>query len=351
MFQNLVKKGVYVCSVVLGIIAFVFFLFHAFAKDPAQMLVGQRADIQTIESIRKDLHLDKPIVYRFLYYLIDLSPISVHFQETKSYAKYDYVILATIRNHVILLKKPYLGRSYQTNEKVWQTITEHLHGTLLLSFLALCVAIFLGVSGGILAAVYKKTLLDYAIQLFTNVGISLPSFFASLIIAWFFGYWLHDYTHLPFSGYIEQFDALSLSFYYDWRYAVLPSLTLGVRPAAIIASLTRSSMIEVLQEDYIRTAKAKGLSNFRILFKHALRNALNPVVSAISNWLASLIAGAFFVEYVFSWKGIGYLTVQAMEQQDFPVLMGVVLVLGVFFVLINFFTDIAYQWIDPRVRV
>jgi peptide/nickel transport system permease protein len=110
-------------------------------------------------------------------------------------------------------------------------------------------------------------------------------------------------------------------------------------------------MTEVLQEDYIRTARAKGMNPFQVIFRHALRNALNPVISAVSNWLASLIAGAFFVEYIFSWKGLGYLTVQALEQQDFPILMGVVLFLGIFFVLINFMTDLLYQITDPRVRV
>ncbi|MCS7027818.1 MAG: ABC transporter permease [Bacteroidia bacterium] len=351
MFNKTLKKVTYLCSVTIGIICIVFFLFHAFAKDPAKMLIGQRTDIQTLENIRKEMHLDKPILQRFLYYLTDISPISVHLQKEKTYLNYDYVLLVKITGYALLLKKPYLGRSYQTNEKVWNVIVDHLYGTLLLSFFALCIASSVGILAGVIAAVYKKTGLDYFIQLFTNIGISLPSFFASLLMGWVFGYWLQDYTGLPFSGYILQFDPITLDFYYDWRYIVLPSLTLGLRPASIITSLMRANMIEILQEDYIRTARAKGLNNFKIIFKHALRNGLNTVISAISNWLASLIAGAFFVEYIFSWKGLGYLTVQAIEQQDFPVIMGIVLVLGVFFVLLNFITDFLYQWADPRLRV
>lgn len=351
MLKKLLKKLVYMSTVIIGIIVFVFFLFHIFAKDPAQLLAGQRTDVQTLENIRKELNLDRPVWKRFLFYLSDISPVSVHNYKNERYKKYDYIGTGNILGLVIILKKPYLGRSYQTNEKVWNLVVSHLYGTVLLSLFALLFATLIGILAGILSSLYKKTVLDYSVQLLTTMGISLPSFFASLLISWFFGYYLQKYTHLPASGYIEQFNPLTLTFYYDWRYLILPAFTLGIRPAAIITALTRSSMIETLQEDYIRTAKAKGLNHFQVIFKHALRNALNPVVSAVSNWLASLIAGAFFVEYIFSWKGLGYLTVQALEQQDFPVLMGIVLMLGVFFVLINFMTDLLYQKIDPRVRV
>lgn len=351
MLQKFLKKLLYTSSVIIGIIVLVFVLFNLFAKDPAQLLAGQRTDVQTLENIRKDLNLDQPLWKRFIFYLIDLSPISIHKVTSNSYQKYDYFKLGTTLNNVIILKKPYLGRSYQTNEKVWNLVLSHLYGTLILAGFSLVLASGIGILAGIIAALYKKTIIDYSIQLFTTVGISLPSFFAALIISWLLGYYWQDYTHLPPSGYIEQFNPISLTFYYDVRYLVLPAFTLGIRPAAIITALTRSSMIEVLQEDYIRTAKAKGLNHFQIIFKHALRNALNPVISALSNWLASLIAGAFFVEYIFSWKGLGYLTVQALEQQDFPVLMGIVLVLGIFFVGINFLTDVLYQKIDPRVRI
>lgn len=338
-------------TVIMGIVIFVFFLFHIFAKDPAQLLAGQRTDVQTLENIRKELNLDKPLWKRFLLYLTDISPVSVHHVQNERYQKYDYVKLCKVFNLVCILKKPYLGRSYQTNEKVWELVISHLYGTLLLSVCALIFATLIGILAGITATLYKKTALDYAIQLFTTTGISLPSFFAALLVSWFFGYYLQRYTHLPASGYAEQFNPVTLRFYYDWSYLILPAFTLGIRPAAIITALMRSSMTEVLQEDYIRTAKAKGLNTFQVIFKHALRNALNPVISAVSNWLASLIAGAFFVEYIFSWKGLGYLTVQALEQQDFPVIMGVVLLLGVFFVLINFLTDLLYQKADPRVRI
>jgi peptide/nickel transport system permease protein len=136
----------------------------------------------------------------------------------------------------------------------------------------------------------------------------------------------------------------------QWKNLVLPALTLGIRPLAIITQLTRSSMLDVLNQDFIRTAYAKGLNKTTVIFKHALRNALNPVITAVTGWFAELLAGAFFVEYIFGWRGIGKLTVDALEKLDFPVVMGAVLVTAVLFIIINILADLLYAAVDPRIR-
>jgi peptide/nickel transport system permease protein len=182
------------------------------------------------------------------------------------------------------------------------------------------------------------------------LGIAAPSFFSAILIAWVFGYLLHDFTGLPMFGSLKDVDPFAGQVY-RWQNLVLPAVTLGIRPLAIITQLTRASMLEVLGQDYIRTAWAKGLSPRRVVYGHALRNALNPVVTAVSGWFASLLAGAFFVEYIFAWQGIGKVTVEALETADLPVAMGSLLTLGSLFVLINIAVDIAYYLLDPRIRL
>ena len=187
--------------------------------------------------------------------------------------------------------------------------------------------------------------------IFTSIlGISAPSFFMGTLIAYIFGFLLSDITGLHMTGSlfdIDPFKGKSL----ELSNLVLPAITLGIRPLAIITQLTRSSMLDVLSQDYIRTAYAKGLSSNRVIWKHALKNALNPVLTAITGWFAELLAGAFFVEYIFGWKGLGKVTVDALEKLDFPVVMGSVLISSFFFVVINLLADLLYAVIDPRVRL
>ena len=180
--------------------------------------------------------------------------------------------------------------------------------------------------------------------------MSLPSFFAAILIAWFFAFILADYTGLSMFGSLYSVDDFGNGEYIDLKNLILPALTLGIRPLAVICELTKSTMKEVLQQDYIRTAKAKGLSKFQIITKHALRNTLNPVVSSISGWFASLIAGAVFVEYIFDWKGVGVVIVDSLEKYDFPVLMGSLIVICVMLIIINILTDITYAALDPRIK-
>jgi peptide/nickel transport system permease protein len=212
-------------------------------------------------------------------------------------------------------------------------------------------AIVVGIIIGIICAVKKNSFIDRISLVFAVIGMSLPSFFAAILVAWIFAFVLGKYTGLNMAGSLYSVDDFGRGEYLDLKNLILPAFTLGIRPLAIVVELTRNSLLEVLSQDYIRTARAKGLSNYRILMRHALKNAMNPVVTAMSGWLASLLAGAVFIEYIFDWKGIGLVIVNALEKYDFPVLMGAVLFISIILVIINILVDVIYGMLDPRVRV
>jgi peptide/nickel transport system permease protein len=218
-----------------------------------------------------------------------------------------------------------------------------------LAIAAMCIAIVLGIPLGVLAAVKKDTWMDSSSIFVSVLGISAPSFFMGIVIAYLFGFVLSSYTGLNMTGSLFDTDPFA-GRQIQLSNLILPALTLGIRPLAIITQLTRGAMLDVLNQDYIRTAYAKGLSNTVVIWKHALRNALNPVITAITGWFAELLAGAFFVEFIFGWKGIGKVTVDALENLDFPVVMGSVLVSSFFFILVNILADVVYGAIDPRIR-
>ena len=331
----------------LGIVVLVFFLFQGFG-DPSRLIMGQRADAATQENIRKELYLDQPKWKQFFLYLNDVSPIGFHSR--------DEILQKGLKGIFIggetkfTLKVPYLRRSYQTRKDVWDILMSALPRTILLALAAMLIATLLGIPMGVLAAVKKDTWWDTS-AIFTSVlGISAPSFFMGILIAYVFGFVLSEYTGLHMTGSlynVDPFEGRTLQL----QNLILPALTLGIRPLAIITQLTRSAMLDVLTQDYIRTAYAKGLSRRVVIWKHALRNALNPVITAITGWFAELLAGAFFVEYIFGWNGIGKLTVDALEKLDFPVVMGSVLVSSLFFIVVNILADVLYGIVDPRVRL
>jgi len=178
----------------------------------------------------------------------------------------------------------------------------------------------------------------------------VPSFFVAILLAWIFAYLLSDYTGLSMFGSLYSVDDYGNGVFVDLKNIILPAITLGIRPLAIVIELTKSSVLDVMSQDYIRTARAKGVTPARIMLKHALKNALNPVVTAISGWLAGLLAGAVFVEYIFDWKGMGVVIVNALSQNDLPVLMGSLLYISIILVIINIVVDIIYGWLDPRVK-
>jgi peptide/nickel transport system permease protein len=329
----------------LGVVTIVFFLFQGFG-DPARLILGQRADAGTLNNIRKDLHLDQPKWKQFVYYLNDVSPVS--FYNEIELREKDIRWIGFGGKTKLVLKFPYLRRSYQTRKLVWSMLLQVIPNTIFLALLAMFIATIAGVTLGILAAVKKDTWIDTTAMFTSVLGISAPSFFMSILIAYIFGFVLNKYTGLHMIGSLFETDPFNGR---QWQFqnAILPALTLGIRPMAIIAQLTRSSMLDVLDQDYIRTAYAKGLSQKQVIWRHALRNALNPVITAITGWFAELLAGAFFVEYIFGWNGIGKMTVDALAKLDFPVVMGSVLVTSFFFITANFLADWLYQVVDPRV--
>lgn len=346
MLQYLTKKILYGLLVLAGVVVIVFFLFQGFG-DPARLVLGQTGDSATIQNIRKELALDQPKWKQFLYYLNDVSPLSIHAKEEIERKELKGIFIGGDTKFAI--KVPYLRRSYQTKKEVAAVLAEALPGTLVLALAAMLFATVIGITLGVIAAVKKDTWMDTGSVFASVLGISAPSFFMGIVLAYLFGFVLSHYTGLEMTGSlydIDPFKGRSLQL----KNLILPAITLGIRPLAIITQLTRTAMLDVLNQDYIRTARAKGLSKRTIVVKHALRNALNPVITAITGWFAELLAGAFFVEYIFGWKGIGKITVDALEKLDFPVVMGSVLITATFFIFVNILADLLYGVVDPRIR-
>jgi peptide/nickel transport system permease protein len=344
------KKFLYGLAVMAGVIAVVFVLFNVLPGDPARMTMGQRADVQSLEAVRKEFGLDRSKPVQFFLYLNDILPISIHSNTVENQEKYGYHPLFKVNEEVVVAKIPYLRRSYQSKRDVTSILSETVPNTFILALTAMFFATVIGVFLGVLSAVNQGTWIDHAANSFAILGISAPSFFAGIIIAWLFGFVLADYTGLNMSGSLYSYDPFKGEIM-TWRNLWLPMVTLGLRPLAIIVQLTRSAMLDVLAQDYIRTAKAKGLSRNAIIYKHALKNALNPVITAISGWFASLLAGSFFVEYIFGYNGLGRTTVTALEMSDFPVVMGAILFIAFVFVVINILVDLLYAWVDPRIKL
>lgn len=347
MLPFIFRKIFYGLLVLVGVVVLVFVLFQGFG-DPARLVMGQTGDAATQANIRKELYLDQPKWKQFLYYLNDVSPVAFHSKEEIQKKELKGLFIGGDTKFAI--KLPYLRKSYQTKKSVSAILLEALPGTLLLAIAAMTIAVLIGIPLGMLAAVKQNTWMDTGAVFSSIIGISAPSFFMGIIIAYLFGFVWTDWTGLHITGSWFDIDETGVR-RLTLQNLVLPAVTLGIRPLSIITQLTRSAMLDVLDQDYIRTAYAKGLSKSQVIWKHALRNALNPVITAITGWFAELLAGAFFIEYIFGWKGIGKVTVDALEKLDFPVVMGSVLISATFFILINILADILYGIIDPRVRV
>ncbi len=348
MIAFIIRKLVYGFLVLSGVVCAVFFLFMALPGDPAMLTMGQRTDLGSIAAVNKELGLDKPKPVQFLLYLNDISPVSWHTNSIENKQKYNYVVVFSGSEKCLVIKFPYLRKSYQTQKSVTAIISAALPNTIVLAFAAIIVAIVIGILLGTFAAVAHQTWLDSFILFISVLGISVPSFFSAILFQWLFAFVLADYTGLSMTGSFFMPDIFGET-QWMWANLILPAITLGLRPVAIITQLTRSSMLDVLSQDYVRTARAKGLGYSKVVFKHALRNALNPVLTAASGWFAEMLAGAFFIEMIFGWNGIGKLTVEALNKNDFPVLMGSVLFAATIFVFINIIVDILYGVFDPRI--
>lgn len=307
MGTYIIRKFLYSILILFGVITVTFCLMYVIPGDPARLMLGQRADIASIEAIRKQLGLDDPM-----------------------YIQYFRFIGKAVQGD--------LGRSYSSNRDVLKTILETFPATALLAVSALIISSIVGILIGLISSVKPYSFRDNISMLFALFGISFPPFAFGLIMALVFGSLLRWF---PISGYINN----------GFSHLILPMLTLALRPLAIIARLTRSSMLDVLGQDYVRTARAKGVGYWKVIIKHALRNALNPVITTISAWLAALLGGAFFIEYIFNWPGIGLLAINSILSLDFPMIQGTVLFTAVIFIIVNMIVDIIYAFLDPKVKL
>lgn len=346
MFSYIVRKLAYGILVLILVVITISSVIYLAPVDPARLTFGQRSDSASLEAKRTELGLDQSLFTQLGKYLADLSPIST----VTDTEKYSCIELVSLGEQTLVLKWPYLRESFQSGKRVSAILAEAVPRTLLLAGAAILLAILIGIPLGVVAAIRQHSFLDNAAVVGSVLGFSIPSYVSAMLLALVFGYFLTDYTGLQVSGSVYGMDDFGDDRFF-WKNLILPAIALGIRPVAIITQLTRSAMLDVLAQDYIRTARAKGLKTRTVLFKHALRNAMNPVATAISGWFAALLAGAFFVENVFQFNGLGQVTVNALLNYDIPVVLGTVLFTASVFVLVNLLMDLLYVLIDPRIRI
>lgn len=324
---HFLQKGLRGLAVLWGSFTLVFIVFTAI-PDPARQLAGQQADAEIIADMRMKFGLDRPWHERYVHALAQLSPVG------PTEAGWG-------------LRKPSLGESFVRQESVSVLLSNAFPGTAILAFASLILALSLGIPMGLVATRNPGGWFDRIVVGGSILGMSAPSFFAAVLIGYLFAVQWGTWTGLPLTGSLWDLDDQGERVI-RWRHLVLPALTLGIRPLAVLAQLTRGAAIDVLAMPHVKTARAFGASDWEVLRHHVLRNAMNPVLTSASGWLAQLLAGAVFVEFVFGWKGLGFLLFDALEQQDLPVVMGGVLVVSFVFVCVNALTDAAYRWVDPR---
>lgn len=307
-------------------------MIRAIPGDPAQIILGQAATEESIAALNKKLGLDQPWYKQYLKYLGDLLQGD-------------------------------LGESIRTNSPISSQIWPYLAATIELAVVAMIIAIIIGVNAGVISAWYQNSWFDYIFMLIALIGVSMPIFWLGLMEQWVFAVelnWLptggrdnvrnpvEAVTHIYILDTLIQGD--TEKFVEVLKHLVLPATALATIPMAIIARITRSSMLEVMRMDYIRTARAKGLRMFWVVYKHSLKNAVIPILTVISLQFGLLLGGAILTETIFSWPGIGRYIYDAINYRDYPVIQSGILIIALFFVLINFFTDLLYAIIDPRIK-
>ena len=353
----LLNKFLYSIITLFGVVTVIFFLFSVLPGDPAQMMLGQNDNSEQLINIKKKYAFDKPVSEQYLLYLNDLSPLSIHSKNIDDYTfleknKYNYKTIFQTNSSVFVIKFPYLRTSFTKQGKnVSEIIKNTLPNTLILAISSIFIAIVIGILFGVISALNKDKFIDNFIQFISTVGMSVPSFFSAIIFAWVFGFILNEYTNLNMTGNIYELDDFGEEYIFKLKNLILPSIVLGIRPLAVISQLMRNELLDVLSQDYIRTARSKGLTEYQIIKFHALKNSLNPVITAISGWFASMLAGAVFVEYIFGWNGLGKEIVNALNTLDLPVIMGSVLIIAFMFITINIIVDFVYRLLDPRVKL
>ena len=304
MKSYLIRRLLLTIPVIIGVVTLVFWLIHLIPGDPVELMLGETASIADKLSLRHQLGLDKPLLGQYL----------------------DFILGLTQGN---------LGHSLHTDQPVLQVILQRLPATIWLSLAAITVALLICLPLGIASAMKQYSLIDNGSMLLALLGISIPNFWLGPMLIILFAIKL-DWLPVGGRGSLAHF--------------ILPAITLGTAMAAILTRMIRSSLIEVAQEDYIVAARAKGLSRLKVYLKHALRNALLPVVTILGLQLGSLLTGSIITETIFAWPGIGRLTITAINSRDYPLVQGCILVVALGYVFINLLTDLAYAWIDPRIR-
>lgn len=290
--------------VVIGASVFVFLMLHLVPGDPAVLIAGPEATLADIEQVREGFGLNRPLFVQY-------------FDFAAGVLQGDF------------------GRSFRSGRPVADEILPRYINTVILAFASMLVSLTIGIIAGVVSAVYQNSLFDQMAMLVALLGVSMPSFWWGMLLMLFFSV---KTGWLPMAG----MGGLS--------HLILPSLTLGTASAAVIARMTRSTMLEVLTQDYIRTARAKGLLPGSVVFKHALRNALIPTMTVTGLQLGTLLGGQVVTETIFSWPGIGRLLVESLSRRDLPIVQGAILLLAVTFMLINFLIDMGYSLLDPRIR-
>ena len=339
-----------------GVITVIFFLFKVLPGDPARMMMDQNENEEQLTIIKKKYGFDKPVITQYLYYLNDLSVVSIYSNNQDDFnfldnKKYTYQKIINIGNYTLVFKIPYLRESYQRKGvKVSSIILNTFPNTIVLAISSILIAVLIGILLGIFSALKKDSIIDNFIQVLSTLGMSVPSFLSAIIAAWIFGYLLSDITGLNMTGSLYELDDYGENYELKLKNLILPSLVLGIRPIAVISMMMRNSLIDVLKKNYVITAYAKGLTTFQVITRHCLKNSLNPVVTALSGWFASLLAGSVFVEYIFGWNGLGKEIVYSLNMLDVPVIIGSVIVISFSFIMINIFVDEIYKILDPRIR-
>ena len=357
MIPYIANKILNLFVTLLGVVTLVFFLLNILPGDPARMMLGQNDDLEQLNIIKKKYAFDKPLSKQYILYLNDLSPVSFHSNNTNAYTffektKYKGFKILRFDSYSVCLKQPFLRTSFVNQGKnVSEIIYQTLPNTIVLATSSIIIAVIFGFILAIISVLYKDSLVDISIQFVSTIGMSLPSFFSAILFAWIFGFIFRDYTGLEMTGSLYELDDYGEKYNLKLKNLILPSLVLGIRPISVISQLLRNELVKVLGLDYIRTARAKGLSSYKIIKNHALKNSLNPVITSISGWFASLLAGAVFVEYIFGWNGIGKEIVNALNELDIPVIMGCVITIAFIFIIINSIVDIIYVKLDPRIKI
>lgn len=288
-------------------------MLHLAPGDPADLMLGSDATAESVEILRHDMGLDRPLVVQY----VDWAGRMVRGD---------------------------MGRSVVLNREVLPEILKRFKATLILTGGALVVAVVFGVGIGVLAAIYHHSIFDSVAMLIALAGLSMPIFFTGIASILIFAM---ELRWLPSSG---MYPAIGGDFYDLMRHLILPAVTLGAVSAAILARMTRSSMLEVIRQDYIRTARAKGVGETRVVWVHALRNASITIVTVLGMQIGYLLGGSVITETVFSWPGLGHMMVRAIQARDYPMVQGGVLFIATSFVFINLAVDMVYAWLDPRIR-